>query len=213
MNNPLIKCVMDNDMVELQQALARGGLEAQIKQSLVVAIQERNVPFVAHLLPHLTTIPRQAFLETIRANSKPCFELLLPHFSLSDPEAMCFAARLGRIEALKLFAPHCNIAHNSSEALWAAAQQGHEQCVAFLLSGSDPEDYPTALELAVCNGKRSCVDLLLPHVNNPQEIVDKLNSLHPELRSNWEWLEAQLQNQRISEVVDGEQRSKSSKKL
>lgn len=213
MNNPLIKYVMDNDMVELQQDLERGESETHIRQALIVSIQERKVPFVAHLLPHLTTVPHQAFLETIRANSKPCFELLLPHFSLSDPEAMCFAARLGRIDPLKLMASHCDIAHNNSEALWLAAQQGHTHCVEFLLEGSAPENYPTALEWAVRNGKRSCVDLLLPYVDNPQDIVDKLNTLCPELRSNWEWLEAQLQNQRISEVVDGGQRSKSSKKL
>lgn len=209
----LIECVMANDMLGLQQALARGANEAHIEQSLIVAIQERKVPFVAHLLPHLTTVPHKAFLETIRANSKPCFELLRPYFSLKDQEALCFAARLGRIDPLKLMAAHCDIAHNGSEALWLAAQQGHAQCVAFLLEGSAPGDYPTALGWAVRNGKRACLDLLLPYVDNPQDIVDKLNDLCPELRSNWEWLEAQLQHQRIREVVAGQQQLTPPKKL
>jgi len=209
----LIQCVMDNDLMGFKHALVQGASETHMNLALIVAIQERKVPFVVHILPHITTIPHQAFLETIRSNSKPCFELLFPHFSLSDPEAMCFAARLGRIEPLKLIAPHCDIAYNSSAALWLAAQQGHAQCVEFLLNGSAPEDYPTALGWAARNGKRACVDLLLPYVNNPQDIVDTLNDLCPELRSNWEWLEAQLQNQRISGVVDGEQRAKPSKKL
>lgn len=210
---PLIDCIMANDMLGLQQALEHGPPQEHIQKALIVAIQERKVPFVAHLVPHLTTVSHQAFLETIRANSKPCFELLLPHFSLNDPEAMCFAARLGRIEPLKLIAPHCDIAHNNSQALWGAAQQGHDECVAFLLNGSAPEDYPTAFGWAVRNGKRGCVELLLPHVENPQGIVDKLNDLCPELSANWAWLEAHLQNQRLSDIVDNNQRHQTHKKL
>lgn len=209
----LTDCVIANDMVGLQQALASGANKEQIEHCLIVAIQEHKVSFVARILPHLTTVPRQAFLETICANSKACFDLVLPHFSLSDPGAMCFAASLGRIEFVKLFAAHCDIAHNNSWALMKAAQNGHEECVAFLLNGSAPEDYTAAFGWAVRKGQHGCMELILPHIEDPQGVINQLNDILPQLSGNWAGLEAKLQHQRLSHVVDDTHKVKPSKKL
>lgn len=205
--------VIANDMVGLQQALASGANKEQIEHCLIVAIQEHKVSFVARILPYLTSVPREAFLETIRANSKECFDLVLPHFSLSDPAAMCLAASFGRIELVKLFAAHCDIAHSNSRALMKAAQNGHEECVAFLLNGSDPEDYIDAFGWAVRKGQHGCIELILPHIEDPQSVINQLNSALPQLCENWAGLEAKLQHQRLSEVVDHNQRSQVHKKI
>jgi len=200
----LMDCVFIGDTERLEAELRTPIKEKYVNQALCLSVQERQVGCAQILLTFTTSVPHQAFLESIRANSKDCFELLLPHFSLSDQYALCFAAQLGRIEPLKLFAPHCDVSHKNSEALWKSAQRGHASCVAFLLPLSDPRDYPNALSWALRNGKRDCVEILRPHIGNPQEVVDDLNTTRgvtPRERANWEWFEAELLKERLAAEI------------
>lgn len=200
----LMDCIFIGDTERLEAELRAPIKEKYVNQALCVAVQERQVRCVEILLNVTSSVPHQAFLESIRANSKACFELLLPYFSLNDQYALCFAAQLGRLEQLKLFAPHCDVTHKNSEALWKSAERGHVSCVGFLLPLSDPRDYPNALSWALRNGKRDCVEILRPHIENPQEVVDDLNTTRgvtPRERANWEWFEAELLKERLAAEI------------
>lgn len=209
----LSQFAIQGDLNGVENILALKPDTAHIERALICAVQELQLPCVHRLLLAIQTPPHQALLEAIRANSKVCFELLAPHFDLNDHKALCFAAGLGRLEVVKIIAPHCEVADNDSEALWRAAQQGHASCVAYLLEKSHPKDYGQAFTWAVLNDKRACVELILPHVERPQHILDHLNRTYPQQSSKWAWLEAQLLHDRLKSVVHDKKRKGTPKRM
>lgn len=201
------------DLEKVEEILALNPDSSYIKRALICAVQELQIPCVQRLLLAIQTPPHQAFLEAIRANSKACFELFAPHFDLNDHKALCFAAGLGRLEVVKIIAPHCDVSENDSEALSRAAQQGHASCVAYLLNKSHPKDYIHAFTWSVRNEKRECIDVLIPHIDQLQRVLDHLNTTYPDESHKWVWLEDQLLHDRLQRVVNSEQRKGHSKRL
>lgn len=205
----LLVYAQKGDANGIAQSLVEHPNNPYIDKALQFAIQERDPVCVKLLLGAIQTVPHQIFLEAIRSNSKACFELVQPHFDLCDYKALRMAAGIGRLEPLKIIAPHCDPTHKNSEALCAAARAGHHECVQYLLPVSAVEDYPAAFMLAVRNEKTSCVDILLPYIDEPKQFIDMLNAIHFEERHKWAELDARLLNEHLSGVVSCEQRSTS----
>lgn len=129
-----------------------------------------------------------ALLVAILNGHSACVELLIPFSEplSSHPDALRRAARHGFDDCLRLLIAGASVAGDrvdGSNALVAAAENGHAGCVELLIPISDPLAHESlALLLAAENGHAQCVELLTPAsnvvANNAQALLAAAGNGH-----------------------------------
>lgn len=117
----------------------------------------------------------------------------------SFSEALCAAARNGHPECVELLIPFATLPHMRYEALCEAVIKGHITCVELLLPVSNPQSHSSrTLQLAVELGHIEIAELLYP-LSQPSSALRDLKCNFRRDYKMWGWLEDKIKGEQLAQ--------------